>query len=203
MLSGFLEVFANMTSGVPLFQAEVLRRVFTALLAKTHNQVQLLSLKSLYLWKPEDMMPYKTHLENLIDDEKYRDELTFFTIDDDLGQVKQAHRPGLVPVLSRILYAKVVQRKVLGAKTSLAQRRATVLAFFAGMRPEEMRVCLEVARVRRGCGNKEVQAIACCSACFTTLCFRPRPGAAVGGEWAMRRASERRGGCVRLGSLTC
>ena len=137
VLSGFLEVFANMTSGVPLFQAEVLRRVFTALLAKTHNQVQLLSLKSLYLWKPEDMMPYKTHLENLIDDEKYRDELTFFTIDDDLGQVKQAHRPGLVPVLSRILYAKVVQRKVLGAKTSLAQRRATVLAFFAGMRPEE------------------------------------------------------------------
>ncbi len=28
----------------------------------------------------------------------------------------------------------------------------------AGMRLEEMRVCLEVARVRRGCGNKEVRA---------------------------------------------
>jgi U3 small nucleolar RNA-associated protein 20 len=144
VLTGFLDVFANMTSGAPLYQAEVLRRVFTALLAKTHNQVQLLALRSLYLWKPEDVMPYKTHLENLIDDEKYRDELTFFTIDDDLGQVKEAHRPGLVPVLSRILYAKVVQRKVLGAKTSLAQRRATVLAFFAGMREEEFGVLVSI-----------------------------------------------------------
>jgi hypothetical protein len=38
-----------------------------------------------------------------------------------VGQVKEAHRPGLIPVVSRVLYAKLVQRKVLGAKTSLAQ----------------------------------------------------------------------------------
>jgi hypothetical protein len=37
VLAGFLDVFANMTSGAPLYQAEVLRRVFTALLAKTHK----------------------------------------------------------------------------------------------------------------------------------------------------------------------
>ena len=54
-----------------------------------------------------------------------------------IGQVKEAHRTELVAVVSRILYAKVVQRKVQGARTSLAQRRATVLAFFAALRQEE------------------------------------------------------------------
>jgi hypothetical protein len=32
-------------------------------------------------------MPYKEHVENLIDDEKYRDEITFFSLDQELGQV--------------------------------------------------------------------------------------------------------------------
>jgi hypothetical protein len=64
---------------------------------------------------------------------RYRDELSFFSIDAEAGTVKAAHRPALVPVLSRILYAKVVQRKVQGARGALAHRRATVLAFFAGL----------------------------------------------------------------------
>jgi len=144
VLTGFLEVFSNMSSAQPLYQNEILRRVFHALLVKTNNQVQLLSLRGLYLWKPLDLMPYKQQLENLIDDEKYRDELTFFTVDDEHGQVKEAHRQGLVPVLSRILYAKVVQRKVQGARTSLAQRRATVLAFFAGLRQDEFRELVSI-----------------------------------------------------------
>jgi U3 small nucleolar RNA-associated protein 20 len=129
VLAGFLEVFASMSSAEPLFQSDVLRRVFHALLVKTNNQIQLLSLKALYLWKPVDIMPYKAHLENLIDDEKYKNELLFFSVDDEQGQVKEAHRKGLIPVLSRILYAKVVQRKVQGARNSLAQRRATVLSY--------------------------------------------------------------------------
>jgi U3 small nucleolar RNA-associated protein 20 len=51
--------------------------------------------------------------------------------------VLAAHRRELVPVLTRILYAKIVQRKVQGARNSLAQRRAAVLAFMAGLREEE------------------------------------------------------------------
>ena len=137
VLAAFLQVFASMSSSEPLFQSAILKKVFYGLLVKPHNQVQLLSLRCLYLWKPLDVLPYKDHLENLIDDEKYRDEITFFSLDEELGQVQEAHRPGLIPVVSRILYAKLVQRKVSGAKTSLSQRRATVLAFFGGAKEEE------------------------------------------------------------------
>ena len=49
VLLGFLEIFAGMTSAEPLVHREVLRKVFTALLVKTHNQVQLLALCCLCL----------------------------------------------------------------------------------------------------------------------------------------------------------
>lgn len=137
VLAAFLQVFANMSSSEPLFQRAILHKVFYALLAKPHNQVQLLSLRCLYLWKPLAILPYKDNLENLIDDERYRDEITFFSLDEELGQVKEDHRGDLIPVATRILYAKLVQRKVTAAKTSLAQRRATVLAFFGALRTEE------------------------------------------------------------------
>jgi hypothetical protein len=41
-------------------------------------------------------------------------------VDSDMGVVKAAHREQLIPVLTRILYAKLVQRKVGGGGTSLA-----------------------------------------------------------------------------------
>ena len=41
-------------------------------------------------------MPYKEHVENLIDDEKYRDEITFFSLDQELGQVMRCSVEGCV-----------------------------------------------------------------------------------------------------------
>ena len=56
-------------------------------------QVQLLALRCLCLWKPEAIMPYKANLERLIEDEKYRDELTFFSVDEQGGQVTLNSQP--------------------------------------------------------------------------------------------------------------
>jgi hypothetical protein len=71
-LCGYLEVFAGMSSAEPLAHADVLRGVFVALLAKTHNAVQLQALRALLVWRSPALLPYQPHLENLIDDEKYR-----------------------------------------------------------------------------------------------------------------------------------
>ena len=49
-----------------------------------------------------------------------------------------------------------------GAANPVAQD--SVQDGMAGMRMEELRVCLEVARVRRGCGNKEVRSPPVCHA---------------------------------------
>jgi len=59
-------------------------------------------------------------------------------VDTECSVVEPSHRAQLLPVLTRLLYAKIVQRKVVGVKAGLPQRRSHVLAWFAGMRDEEL-----------------------------------------------------------------
>jgi hypothetical protein len=59
-------------------------------------------------------------------------------VDTECSVVEPSHRAQLLPILTRLLYAKIVQRKVVGVKASLSQRRSHVLAWFAGMRDQEL-----------------------------------------------------------------
>jgi hypothetical protein len=82
VLLGYLELFSQMTSVNPLHKAQELREVFTRLLTKTHGGVQLLALRCLCVWGDEGVIPYKKNLENIIDDVKYRHELSLFQVGD-------------------------------------------------------------------------------------------------------------------------
>ncbi len=80
VLLGYLDLFAQMTSVNPLHKAPELREIFTRLLTKTHSSVQLQALRCLCVWGDEGIVPYKKNLENIIDDIKYRHELSLFQV---------------------------------------------------------------------------------------------------------------------------
>ena len=79
---------------------------------------------------------YKDTLLNLASEDKFRDQMVGFS----LGDVDKDHRENLVPVITRILYGKLLKRKVKSSKDkfSIANRRAVVLAFFSALNPSEL-----------------------------------------------------------------
>jgi hypothetical protein len=80
VLLGYLDLFAQMTSVNPLHKAHELRDIFTRLLTKTHSSVQLQALRCLCVWGDEGIVTYKKNLENIVDDIKYRHELSLFQV---------------------------------------------------------------------------------------------------------------------------
>ena len=62
------------------------------------------------------LRPYKDRLVRLIGEKTFRDEMTAFTLDADSGIVLREHRAAFVPILIRIMFPKLVQRKTTQAK---------------------------------------------------------------------------------------
>jgi U3 small nucleolar RNA-associated protein 20 len=72
--------------------------------------IQALSLECLLNWKDSYLTSHVVHLQNLISYSTLREELVTWTIGRETHQVQEEHRPGLIAVILRILYPKVMKR---------------------------------------------------------------------------------------------
>ncbi len=91
--------------------------------------MQKLALKAILAWKQEGVKPYKENLENLLDDTKFRGELT--TLFQGEHTIQPQHRPELVPVLLRLLYGRTISKK--GAASGRQGLHATRLLVIRNM----------------------------------------------------------------------
>ncbi|POS81078.1 hypothetical protein DHEL01_v200545 [Diaporthe helianthi] len=138
---GLIGVFAQFGNPKVLYRSSDVYNTLLSLLANREIEVQKLALKAILAWKQEGVKPYKENLENLLDDARFKNELTVFLQDDEL--IRDEHRAELMPVLLRILYGRATAKK--GAASGRNGLHATRLAVIRNLSLEDVGGFLDIA----------------------------------------------------------
>lgn len=138
---GLLGVFAQFGNPKVLFQSQ---QVYDALLRQLANgdiEVQKTALKAILAWKQAGVRPYQEHLEFLLDEARFKDELTVLFQGD--NQIQAKHRAEAMPVVLRLLYGRTISKK--GASSGRGGVQATRLAVLRSLSVEDMGGFLDIA----------------------------------------------------------
>ncbi|KAL1595091.1 U3 snoRNP protein [Paraconiothyrium brasiliense] len=107
-----LTLFSKFTNPKVLYRATDVYQALLALLGNGDADVQKAALKALLTWKQPAIVEYQENLFNLLDDSRFRDEVSvFLDAGSDQSAIKEHHRDILLPVLLRLLYGKVISGK--------------------------------------------------------------------------------------------
>ncbi|XP_034941688.1 small subunit processome component 20 homolog [Chelonus insularis] len=138
-----LKLLSLMQNPRVLYKEAELNEIYMTLLTFKSPELQKSVLDCIFAYKRKNLLPYKDHLYGLIDEKNLRNELARFKIADDEeteDTIQPEHREFLMPILMRIIYAKLVTRgsgRAAGAAGGLA-RRKIILRFLMGVKEEEM-----------------------------------------------------------------
>ncbi|KAL8829181.1 MAG: hypothetical protein Q9191_002158 [Dirinaria sp. TL-2023a] len=105
-----LDLFGCFTNPKVLYHSREVFEALTNLVGSGDVSIQKAALKALLTWKSHGLVPYQDNLINILDDAKFREEVSVFVDIDRDNTVQEAHRRDLIPVLLRILYGKAIAR---------------------------------------------------------------------------------------------
>jgi U3 small nucleolar RNA-associated protein 20 len=134
-------VFAQFSNPRVLFQSQQVYDALLKLLANGDNDVQKSALKAILAWKQEGVKPYQENLEFLLDDSRFKNELTVLFQGDQ--QILPEHRSEAMPVLLRLLFGRTISKK--GAASGRGGLHATRLAVLRHLSIEDMGGFLDIA----------------------------------------------------------
>ncbi|EDN98400.1 hypothetical protein SS1G_13258 [Sclerotinia sclerotiorum 1980 UF-70] len=118
-----LGLFVNPRS---IFKADEVHEALLGLLANGDIETQKSALKAVLTWKNKSVKPYQENLLNLLDEARFKDEITILLQGQTL--VQPEHREALMPILLRLLYGRTISRKgAASGKQGMEARRLTVL----------------------------------------------------------------------------
>jgi U3 small nucleolar RNA-associated protein 20 len=123
-----LAIFAQFVNPGVLFRSNEVHDALLELCANGDVEIQQSALKAILSWKDPSVIRYKEHLNNLLDEESFRDEISVFLRDgsDEDEDAEEAIRPEdharLMPILLRLLYG----RAIAGGKEGQAGRRKAI-----------------------------------------------------------------------------
>ncbi|XP_071791922.1 small subunit processome component 20 homolog isoform X2 [Asterias amurensis] len=142
----YLQLFSRFKDPKSMYKEPQLRQLYLKLLSSNFPDIQKTVLACLMTYNHPYLNPYKENLDGLMEDKKFRGMLVQFSIDETAGVVAANHREGLLPILMRILYGKMMSKTGPGTqgKSGGAVRRATILRFIAGSTASEMGVFLDL-----------------------------------------------------------
>ncbi|KAF9879683.1 down-regulated in metastasis [Colletotrichum karsti] len=134
-------VFSQFVNPKVLYQHEKVYRALLHLLENGDGEVQKLALKAILAWKQEGVRPYQENLEYLLDEARFKNEVTVFLQNDEV--IRPEHRAELMPVLLRLLYGRTISKKgVASGRHGLQATRLTVLR---NLSVEDMGSFLDIA----------------------------------------------------------
>jgi len=134
-------VFAQFNNPRVLYQSQRVYSALLKLLANGDIEVQKLALKAILAWKQEGVKPYQEHLEFLLDEARFKNELTVLFQGD--NKIQPDHRDEIMPVLLRLLYGRTISKK--GAASGRHGLHATRLAVVRHLDVEDMGGFLDIA----------------------------------------------------------
>ena len=138
---GLISIFAQFNNPRALFQSE---KVYTALLKLLGNgdiEIQKHALKAILAWKHDGIKPYQEHLEYLLDEARFKNELTVLFQGD--NKIQPEHRAEIMPVLLQLLYGRTISKK--GTASGRHGLHATRLAVVRHLNVEDMGGFLDIA----------------------------------------------------------
>ena len=126
-----LQLFGCFQNPRVLYRSHDVLESLRELLTNGDTEIQRLSLAAIFTWKLQGLQPYKDNLLNILDDARFREEISVFVhVDDQDSVIQDGHRPELMPVLLRLLYGKMISKAGVadGAKGQQAKRKAVLQA---------------------------------------------------------------------------
>jgi U3 small nucleolar RNA-associated protein 20 len=121
-----LDLFSLFTNPRSLYKSEEVYAALLGLLANGDIEIQKSALKAVFTWKSKSIRPYEENLLNLLDEARFKDEITILLQGQTLVQAE--HRADLMPVLLRVLYGRAISRKgAASGRQGMEARRLTVL----------------------------------------------------------------------------
>lgn len=143
-LSAMLKTFSGQANPKAMHREPELWNLYMDLLGHRNAVVQKLALDCIVAYKHKYLQPYKDHLYELIDDAKFKSAIVEFKVDKEASAVQAEHRNQLMPLLMRILFAKMVQR-VNGQKGANHVRKSIVMRFLGGCHEDEILMMLHMS----------------------------------------------------------
>ncbi|ORZ06726.1 hypothetical protein BCR42DRAFT_496277 [Absidia repens] len=141
----WLRLFACFTNIRGVYKSQDLYVVILRLIAKGDVRLQSPALETLFAWKDKNIKPYSDNLRNLLDDTKFRDELSTFIQNHEQNLIDPAHRDGLMPIVMRLLFGRLVERRSKGSKHVKKLRRKAILGAVSCCKQNEMKTFIDLA----------------------------------------------------------
>ena len=131
------------------------------LLSKNNPPIQKLSLDCIMTWKFDFLLPYKEHLEKLIDEKTFREEMILFNLIPNLTSstnlpsiifssetenntnssiinITPEHRLKLSKYITLIMWPKLSSRKLRTGRRSISLRRSIILSYLSSLQSNEL-----------------------------------------------------------------
>jgi U3 small nucleolar RNA-associated protein 20 len=120
-----LSIVSKFNNPRVLFKSAEVYEALLVLLGNGDVEIQKAALKGLLAWKDAAIVRYQENLVNLLDDARFREEVSvFMDVSDDETHLREEHRDHLLPVILRLLYGKIVS----GKRGQEAKRKAVFIA---------------------------------------------------------------------------
>lgn len=144
--AAMLTLFSKFVNPRTLYKSSLVYSALLNLLTIADPKVQSAALKCIFTWKIPAIRAYEDNLNNLIDDTRFREEVTqFVQIEEDESMIQTNHRAELMPVLLRILYGRSLSRKhASSGKKGMESKRTVVLASLANFKSEERALFIDI-----------------------------------------------------------
>lgn len=162
-LTSFLRLFSLFTSWESAFGKDMVENVLVCLLTRTEQGVAEWALRALLALKNPHLLPYKSALLRLATvggskaetsskdssskkerpyNSTFRDEMTNFPLSVMSALFIPEHRPTVVPVLTRIMFSRMLQRPTRRSRDTPSARRAAVLSYLSSLDESETGIIL-------------------------------------------------------------
>jgi U3 small nucleolar RNA-associated protein 20 len=136
-LTAWLTLFSKFSNPKALYSTETLRSLYVSLLSFPDRSLQTVSLSCLFTYKSPHLAAHEDRLRVLLDDTRWRDELTML----DISNLEPQDRAEIVDVLIRLLFGFMLERR---GRARGADRRAAVLGSLAGCTDEELGLLVDL-----------------------------------------------------------
>ncbi|CAL1711913.1 unnamed protein product [Somion occarium] len=136
-LSAWLELFSKFVNPKALRSTDELHQCYMVLLSHPDRPLQKLALSCLLTYKSPHIIPHGDTLSMLLDETRWRDELTQLQI----AEIEKDDRPELVDVIIRMLFGIMLEKR---GRSRGSDRRAAVLTALAGCTDAELTTLVDL-----------------------------------------------------------
>lgn len=136
-LTNWLTLFSHFTNPKAFYNASGVKDVYTFYLSHPDRSLQSTALSCILTYKTPALLSYEDKLRLLLDDTKWRDELTAL----DVQELGQEERQELTPVLIRLFYGMMLER---GRHRKGAGRRAALLSALGFCTGDELELLVDL-----------------------------------------------------------